>query len=220
MEASANRSAGRMLMAITAFAAWFAVGLQLPLSIKVSLGNGLSVVSALVTYFSFFTILTNLLVASVLTVALFAPRSRWGNWASSPSVLAATALYITTVGLTYSLLLRHTWNPEGLNKLTDIILHDVVPVLFVGFWLFFAPKSGLRWRDPWYWTIYPVTYLAWVLVRGEFVRRYPYPFVDVGLLGYPRALGNAVGLFVLFLVAAWILVGVCRWLSRNPLQSA
>jgi len=36
---------------------------------------------------------------------------------------------MTMVGAGYTLLLRHLWNPQGAQKLADILLHDVVPVL-------------------------------------------------------------------------------------------
>ena len=140
--------AKRVLMVTTASAAWFALLLQFPLTLRTSIANGMTLIGAILTYFSFFTLLTNLIVALVLTFSLLAPNSRWGRFFSSPVVATGTALYIATVGVVYSVLLRHSWNPEGLDKLADIILHDVVPVLYVAFWIFFVPKSGLRWRDP------------------------------------------------------------------------
>lgn len=120
------------------------------------------------------------------------------------------------MGLVYFFLLRQTWNPQGLDKLTDILLHDVVPVLYVVFWIFFAPKSGLRWRDTLYWAIYPIIYFVWILGRGALSGRYPYPFVDVGHLGYPRVLLNAVVLLSVFLVGGLVVVAV----SRRPSTKA
>jgi hypothetical protein len=148
-----GNNAKRTLMLATASAAWFALLLQFPLTMRTSIANGMTVIGAILTYFSFFTLLTNLIVALVLTFSLLVPDSGWGRFFSSSVVATGTALYITMVGLVYSFLLRHLWNPEGLGKLTDILLHDVVPVLYVAFWIFFVPKSRLRWKNPLSWAI-------------------------------------------------------------------
>ena len=47
--------------------------------------------------------------------------------------------YIAIVGITYSLLLRHMWNPQGTQKIADVLLHDVVPVL---------PRTRIRHIEP------------------------------------------------------------------------
>jgi hypothetical protein len=156
----------RALMAVIAIAAWSALLLQFPLSIATSRSNGMTLIGAVITYFSFFTILTNLIAALGLTFSLLAPSSRWGAFFSSAGVSSGTALYIAMVGTVYSLLLRHLWNPEGLQKVADVILHDVVPVTYVAWWILFVPKSGLRWKDTLSWSIYPMVYLAWILLRG------------------------------------------------------
>jgi hypothetical protein len=176
-----------------------------------STANGMSVIAAIMTYFSFFTLLTNLLVALVLTVSLLAAHSRWGRFYTRPAVGTGTALYIAMVGAVYFFLLRNLWQPEGLSKVTDILLHDVVPVLYVIFWIFFVPKSGLRWKDPLAWAIYPIIYLAWILARGAASGRYPYPFVDVGQLGYPLVVRNSAVLLAIFLASAFAVVAVARW---------
>ena len=45
------------------------------------------------------------------------------------------------------------------------------------------------------------------LVRGALIGRYPYPFIDVGALGYGRVLVNSVGVLLGFILIALILVG-------------
>ena len=211
MSAVARNNAKQVLMVATASAAWFALLLQFPLTMRTSIANGMSMIGAILTYFSFFTLLTNLIVALVLTFCLLAPNCSWGRFFSSPVVSTGTALYIAMVSAVYSLLLRHSWNPEGLDKLADIILHDVVPILYVGFWILFVPKSGLRWKNTLSWTIYPMIYLAWILIRGAISGRYPYPFVDVGQLGYPRVLLNSGMLLAIFLAAGLAVVAAARW---------
>lgn len=63
----ARNTVKRVLMVATASVAWFALLLQVPLTIRTSLANGMTLIGAILTYFSFFTLLTNLLAAVVLT---------------------------------------------------------------------------------------------------------------------------------------------------------
>ncbi len=138
----------------------------------------MTLIGGIIAYLSFFTILTNLLVAVALTASLW-PRSRMGSFFSRPSLTAALAAYIATVGIIYSLLLREMWNPEGLQKSADILLHDVVPLLFVAGWLFAFSKARLPWKIVLPWLVYPLAYLGFALIRGALTGRYPYPFIDV-----------------------------------------
>jgi hypothetical protein len=154
-----------------------------------------TVVWRLVNYFSFFTILTNMLITAILVAALARPASRLAQ----PGAFAAGAVYIFVVAVTYQLLLRG--DPHGLSLLADTGLHAIAPALFILIWLLWTPKSRLRWSEPAAWLIYPALYTAYILLRGALFHLYPYFFVDVDTLGYARALLNGV----LFLAGFWLL---------------
>jgi len=89
--------------------------LQFPLTIATSHANGMTALGAVIAYFSFFTILTNLIVAVGLTCSLLLADSRWGGFFSSPVVVSATALYTAIVGALYSFLLQRLWNPSNVE---------------------------------------------------------------------------------------------------------
>jgi hypothetical protein len=214
MTSMQSNTAMRIYMALTALVGWFALLLQFPLSIATSRANGMSMAGAIITYFSFFTILTNLLVVLGLTLSLCLPNSSGGRFFSRPVVIAGITAYIAMVGLGYSLLLRHLWAPEGLQKIADVVLHDLVPVLYVAYWLIFVPKSGLQWKNVLLWLTYPLAYLVFVLLRGSLVGRYPYHFVDAGALGYPRVFFNAAMLLCAFIAVGLLLVAIGRYTGR------
>ena len=154
-----------------------------------------TVVWRVVNYFSFFTILTNVLITAILAAALVHPSSRLAQ----PGAFAAGSVYIFVVAVTYQLLLRG--DPHGLSLLADTGLHAIAPALFILIWLMWTPKAGLRWSEPAAWLIYPALYTAYVLARGTLFHRYPYFFTDADTLGYPRALLNGA----LFLAGFWLL---------------
>jgi hypothetical protein len=204
----------RVTMTAIAAVGWFALGLQLYLTITNSPDPSLPMATILVRYISYFTILTNLLVAVTLTFALAAGSTTWERFFARATVQTGVAVYIVIVGMIYSLLLRHIWNPTGAQKLADVLLHDIIPVVYGLYWLIFVPKAELRWRHALVWLAYPIAYMIYTLLRGVATGWYPYPFVDVGVLGLPRALGNGGLLLLLFFGLGLAVVAIGRWIGR------
>ncbi len=202
----------RTTMAVIAVVAWCALLLQLFLMVR-NADQGAEL-RAVVNYFSFFTILTNLLVAVGTSFPILASRSAAGRFFLRPSTQSAIAVYIAVVGITYTLLLRHLWNPQGVQKIADVLLHDVVPILYVAFWAIFVPKAALRWSDTVRWLAYPVAYMAYTLAHGLVSNWWPYYFIDVSALGFPRAMGNAAGMLVAFFGLGLLFVVLGRWTGR------
>jgi len=198
----------RVYAAVGALLGWFALALQLYLMLVQSLVP--ERLGTVITFFSFFTILTNILTASVFTAVAFQPKHGWGKWLCRPSVQAATAVYIAIVGMVYQLLLRQLWNPQGAQWVADVLLHSMVPVGYVVYWLLFAPRAGLSWKDSVTWLIYPGVYLVYVLARGAVSGLYPYPFVDVNVLGYGGVLARSGLLLLVFLGMGLLIVAVGR----------
>jgi hypothetical protein len=213
MSSTASGRFRRLTLTVLLVLAWYGLALQFYATIVTARTNGTSVSTAIVNYFSFFTILTNLLVALVLTVSLREPKSGGSNFFLTPGVQSAAAVSISIVGIVYSLVLRHLWDPEGLQKVADVLLHDVVPVVYVLYWLLFVPKDRLYFRDVPRWLAYPAIYLVYTLIRGAITARYPYHFLDAGEIGYPRVTINVVILLASFLGVSFVLLAIGRWIG-------
>lgn len=205
-------------MAAIALLAWFGLGLQFVLMVGYGRADGRTLFLTLLQFLSFFTLLSNLLVAIVLTVSLCIPQTTLGRIVDRAPVYAATAVYIGIVGIGYSLLLRHIWDPQGWQKVVDILLHDAVPLLYVLWWVFLSAKTRLRWSNVFIWLIWPLVYLISVLMRGALTGIYPYPFIDAGVIGYGRVLISAVGFSVAFALLGTIAVAFTR--RRRPVGPA
>lgn len=198
------------LTTLVALVAWFGVLLQLALSLQLAVANGKSLVDGLVVYLGYFTVLTNLLVAVSLSWPLLSPRSAPGRWFQRPGVASAIVVSIAIVGLAYHLLLRHIWNPQGLQWLADVTLHYATPLLCLLHWWCAVPPARMPWRAPLAWAAWPLAYLAYALLRGVWLQSYPYPFIDVTVLGYAQTLLNSTGLLVVFLLLGGALVAIGR----------
>lgn len=201
------------LGAFLAALGWAAILTQMVLSVSRAVEDGRGVTGGLVNYFSYFTILTNLLVAVALTVQVVAPGSRAGRFFGRPDVLTGIAAYIALVGLAYHLLLSHLYDPTGVPWLTDLVFHYLMPALFLAYWWLAVPRGEVRWRDLPGWAWYPLGYFGYLLARGALTGVYPYPFVDVSALGYPRAVAHGVGMLGGLYVIGAVLTGIktARW---------
>jgi hypothetical protein len=155
--------------------------------------------------------------------SVISPHSRWGVFFLISSSQAAIAVYIFVVGLVYNLILRKLWAPQGLQLIVDNILHSGVPLIYVLYWIAFVPKKDLRWMDAVRWLYYPALYFLWVIILGALTRFYPYPFIDVNVLGYPKMFMHACILLIVFLslgllaVAMGKIGGKRQSAAHNPL---
>jgi hypothetical protein len=202
----------QMFSRVGACLGWLALVLQLWLMLERTPAQDWA--GTLITFFSFFTILTNLLVAVVFTAVGFHPRGGWADFFRRASVQASAAVFITVVGAVYWLLLKHLWNPQGAQWVADTMLHTSQPVIYVFYWLLLAPKNGLRWTSAVAWLSYPGVYLVYILTRGAVSGIYPYPFVDVKALGYARVFVNSGMLLLVFLGLGLAVVAAGRRLEK------
>ncbi len=198
--------AGRFFAGLIAAVAWFGLVVQ-----WVALCTPeTSAFAALGIMFGYFTITTNLLVAVVFSSAAL----EWGGLRAA-WVVAGTTLSILLVGVIYGLLLHGLLELAGGGAVANVVLHMVTPVLVLLYWIFFTEKGSLSWRCPLLWAIYPLAYLGYALARGGVTGRYPYPFMNVMVLGWARTGVNAAGIAVAFLVASYGLVWVDGRLGRR-----
>ncbi|HLX83912.1 MAG TPA: Pr6Pr family membrane protein [Terriglobales bacterium] len=218
MPTTSPSTSARRAAAAIAVLAWYGLLLQFYVMIVNARAIGVPMATAIANYFSFFTILTNLLVAVSLTLSLRRTPSTLGILANRPTVQTAATLYIAIVGIVYSLALRHIWDPEGLQKIADIILHDTIPALSILFWLLFVRKDELRFRDIPAWLVYPSVYLVYSMIRGAVLGGYVYPFLDAGALGCGPVIINVVAIAAAFAGLGLLLVGFGRWRSKSPFR--
>jgi hypothetical protein len=168
--------------------------------------------------FVYFTTQSNLLVGLCFLAGAIGPGlSRSGP----PDVVrGAVTLYILVTFLIYHLILA---NPASgfsdggaqLGSVQNVLLHTVTPLLALLDWLLLWTRR-LPWRWAVVWLAYPLAYLAFALVRGAIVHRYPYPFLDVRSIGYGGVTIVALGLFVVFWLLGLIVVVLGRRVRAAP----
>jgi hypothetical protein len=209
----------RAFLTVAALLGWFALTLQLILTIQLAVEHGRSVPAALWQWIGYFTITTNILAAVALSASAIGPRGAAMRFFGRPDVHTMTAMSIVIVSVIYNLLLRQLWHPHGWQLLADVLMHDVMPLVFLLHWWLATPKASLRWQQVGAWQIYPAAYFVYALARGAVNGWYPYPFLDVATLGYLQVLINAVVILLAFVAVALLLVALARWQARGAAKA-
>jgi hypothetical protein len=192
--------------AFVALVCWLGIGLQFWASYTF---RHCDLILTLWTLARFFTIICNLALAMAMTLVALGRRV-------SPVVLGGLTLAILLVGIVYATLLTGLHPLSGLPLIANYLLHDVSPVAMAAYWLLFVPRGRLRWNAPWWWGIFPAVYFVYALVRGQLDHHYPYPFIDVGKLGWTQVALNAAGIAFAFVVAGFALVWIDGWRPLGP----
>lgn len=195
----------RSLAVVIALCAW--VGLAIHVQTQWSQSG--SLLTAFWVLGGYFTVLTNFLVA--VTFSVIALR---GPDAIGPRSLGGVAICIALVGIIYGLLLRGLVELTAGAAVANVLLHMVTPVLGPIYWLLCVPRGVLRWNDPLLWSLYPVVYLVYALVRGTAQGSFAYPFINYVDNGIPQVAITCVVIFFAFLVAGWLMVLLDRRLAR------
>jgi hypothetical protein len=197
---------------LIALIAWFAVIAQYNLMIENRVAN---ILETTIRFFSFFTIITNTIVAIYFTSITFEKKNVSVTSVSKSNTLTAITVYITLVGLIYQIILRHLWQPTGLQRIVDELLHTLIPIMVILFWCLYEDKTAPKYKHIMIWLIYPLIYLSYILIRGNFSDFYTYPFVNVTHLGLQNVLINSAFLIVLFAVLSSVFIRIAKAINAN-----
>lgn len=199
---------------LTALLGWFAIIAQFFILLQ---NRTTPIPEAIIRFFSYFTIQSNMLVA--LCFSAYFMRGKWKDFFTRPGTQTAVTVYIIVVGAVYNLVLRPVWHPTGFQVPVDELLHAVIPLLMFVFWFRYTPKDSLQWADSVTWALFPFCYTVFIGVRGAITGFYPYPFINVTALGYPKVLMNGMVLVLVFVFLFLVLIGLAKLLSKQQTTS-
>lgn len=205
----------RPIAVVGALIGLFGLALQYVLLYADMAADGASPLAITWRYFSWFTLLTNTFVTLAMARAALQPEVRTGLNAPRVELMAVTSIMF--VCIVYNVLLASRWDPQGWQKVADVVVHNIVPVVFLAFWSV-RPHGALGWRDAAFAALWPLAYAIYGLTRGAFDGFYPYFFMDPTTISYGQIAINLVGLVVAFVIGALLLVGISRMLGRRQPQ--
>jgi len=172
---------------------------------------GESIPTRFVQLFSFFTIQSNLFVLGTsiaLALNIFRDGKVW-------RILRLDALLgIIITGLVYETILAQLIHPTGWALTATIGFHYISPWATLIGWLLFGPRPRMTWMTTLLGFIWPVAWLVYTFVRGAITGWYPYPFLDVNLIGMWDSVRNC-----LFILAIGVLIAVVLKLLDRHMPS-
>ena len=206
----------RIVAIIGALIGLFGLALQYVLIYTDMTADGVSPLAATWRYFAYFTIITNCFVTAVMIRAAWKSNAQGGLNAPRIELMAVTAILF--VCIVYNLLLASRWDPQGWQKAADVIVHQIVPVVFAIYW-FLRPHGALKWGHAAFAATYPTLYTVYGLTRGAFDGFYPYYFTDPTQNTVPQLALTLLALMIAFILGAGLLLGFSKLLGRRAAPS-
>lgn len=138
-------------------------------------------------FFAQFALLADVLVAACALAATLRPEG--GGVLSQPALRGAAACYTAATMVAYGMVLQLPWIASGAQVWADLGLTLIVPILYLSWWVWFAPHGGLRLVHGLAWMLIPIAMLL-VLESGALrggaipphVWRVPLLLLGIGML--------------------------------------
>lgn len=184
---------------------------------------GSHIPTVVANFFSYFTILANLIAAIVLIIAalwmLRTRRSAAPEPAWLATLLVCASTYMIVTGIVYNLLLRNIAIAGISDVWTNETLHVIIPLFLLADVLFAPRRRALPWSTMLTAAAFPIVWVVYTLIRANFIIGpahgnpwwYPYPFLDPHIQGgYLGIIGYVIGIAAAIVGVAALVVWVGR----------
>ncbi|MBE6137509.1 MAG: hypothetical protein E7176_03840 [Erysipelotrichaceae bacterium] len=164
----------------------------------------------------YFTVLSNILVFIVTIMVwiktikkVVCEKSYEGKNENFLIIKGVATLCITVTGLVYAFLLAE-YNTKANYYSHNLMVHYIVPILFVLDYFLFDQKGKTKWYHPLIWIGCAILYIPYVFIRVAIINatsssltRYPYFFLNAAELGVGGVAVWCVILVIVFSVIAY-----------------
>ena len=114
-------------------------------------------------------------------------------------------LGIIITGLVYEGILAALVHPTGWALAATIGFHYISPWATLIGWFVFGPRPRMPWTTTLFGFIWPIAWLVFTFVVGAITNWYPYPFLDVSLIGFADSVRNCLVILLIGVIIAVIL---------------
>ena len=173
--------------------------------------------------FTYYTILSNSLVVLFFALHVILLVTKRKGILGSKLYVRAKAAVTTAILMTFftfGILLLPKTDPAEVMAYDNLAVHFIVPILVGLDWLFFDPRGLYRRIEPLLWTVIPLIYLFYALIRGIVFKipipeskesPFPYFFLNGYKMGW-----DTVALYCVVMLILFILLGyVMYWIKRK-----
>ncbi|AEC01733.1 Pr6Pr family membrane protein [Parasphaerochaeta coccoides] len=180
---------------------------------------------------SYFTIQSNILVSVYF---LFLSIRSWKELirheSQEPATLTprfkgAVTMAIMLTGIVYMTLLAPghlASDPRSFFNLSNLFVHGLTPLMVLLDWFLFSKKGLFLKKDIFLWTLIPIVYLTFIIIRAQFAEpfpgsssRYPYAFIAIDTYGLSQVLLNLLVISIIYICIGWGYYALDRTLRKK-----
>ena len=183
-------------------------------------------------FYIYFTNLSNYFCIAVMVLQLIRTIKRDGDGpvTVSPVLKLASLVAILVTFLIFNFLIAGEEGRDPIRNFSamSIILHIVLPTLYLADWVLFHEKSRIKWTDPLSALFFPAAYIVYVIAHaairsfdsgllgfvGSNPLIYPYFFLNPEKVGVPGVVRWCAILGVAFALLGYLFAAIGRILSK------
>lgn len=167
--------------------------------------------------FTYYTVLSNCLVLiffSYHLYLLYKDRAEIINSKTYTRLKAGVTATILLTFFTYVILLLPRQSRVDFFRVKNITLHLIVPILTIANWKKYDIRGMYRVFEPLRWTVLPILYLIYALIRGLVFNipipenedsPFPYFFLNVYEMGIPKVVMYCILLLLIFITLSYLM---------------
>ena len=163
-------------------------------------------------HLSLFTIMSNIFTIS-LFLYLGLRKDDKKSKINIDSIRGAIIIYMLITGIIYYVFLAATLDANAVQWI-NIIYHKLMPVVVLLSWFLYPPRYNIKYKNAFYWLLFPLLYLGYTLFRGSITGWYPYSFVNPIEKGYQGVFSFSLLLLIVTFVGSIILILLGNWLQK------
>jgi len=172
-------------------------------------------------FYVYYTNLSNYICAGVMFVSLLrtyrqVSRGKEGYCDTMPGFSFLCVILILVTFLVYNILLADQTPLEYFSSLSNVLMHCILPLLFIFHWVLFYKHGTMHWYQPLLCMVMPLLYVIYIVIRAPFVKGkpgldvWPYFFLDMDSLGIGGFLRWLFVLLIAFLAIGYLFYGLDR----------
>ncbi len=140
-------------------------------------------------YFSYFTVLSNILITFVFLVFGIVGMRKALKIGIVKLLYGPAVLYMSITGVVFWTILHGGADHAQLLPWVNIVLHGITPIAaFLG-WVLFSQRAMVSYSNAYKWLSFPLLFVAYTLLRGFVINWYPYAILN------PTKAGGYIGIF-------------------------
>ena len=150
----------------------------------------------------YFTIQTNIIVFVYFLLMLLDNKRDHGLYRS---MFGGVLIYIFITMSVFIIFIQGVFHPTGVAFFGNLFVHYITPTLVIVYFFYERKNYTFELSNIKQWMIYPLSYIAFIIVYGSFTGDFLYPFFQVGTVGL-IGISISIALLIAFFILLSFLV--------------